>query len=171
VLSTVHRAENTDDPARLGEILAGLAAVARDVPVVLALHPRTRKLIAEHGLADRLGTAKAIDPVPYLDMIRLEESARVIVTDSGGVQKEAYFFRVPCVTLREETEWVETVETGWNRLSAADANRIASAVREARAPQHPTTELYGDGDAAGKIAAYLANHGAAAATPRMKRAS
>lgn len=171
VLSTVHRAENTDDPARLGEILAGLAAVAQDVPVVLALHPRTRKLIAEHGLSERLGSAKVIDPVPYLDMIRLEESARVIVTDSGGVQKEAYFFRVPCVTLREETEWVETVETGWNRLSVADANRIASAVREARAPQNPTTELYGDGDAAGKIAAFLAGHGVAAAARRMNRAS
>lgn len=165
VLSTVHRAENTDDPARLGQILAGLAAIAQDLRVVLALHPRTRKLIAGHGLAARLGRVEVIDAVPYLDMIRLEESARAIVTDSGGVQKEAYFFRVPCVTLREETEWVETVESGWNRLAAADANRIASAVREARAPENPTAELYGDGDASEKIAGYLAVHPAVATAP------
>ena len=165
VLSTVHRAENTDDPARLGQILAGLAAVAKEVRVVLALHPRTRKLIAEHGLGEQLGRAEVIDPVPYLDMIRLEESARAIVTDSGGVQKEAYFFRVPCVTLREETEWVETVESGWNRLAAADADRIATLVRDARVPQNPAAELYGDGNASGKIAAYLAGHATAAPGP------
>jgi UDP-GlcNAc3NAcA epimerase len=156
VLATVHRAENTDDPARLAEIVDGLAAAAESSGVVLALHPRTRKLIAQHGLAARLGRIQVIDPVPYLDMIRLEESARVIVTDSGGVQKEAFFFRVPCVTLREETEWVETVESGWNRLTPADAGRIAAAVRDARAPEKTAAEFYGDGDAAGKIAGYLA---------------
>ena len=162
-LATVHRAENTDDPARLGEILEALGAVAEGLRVVLALHPRTRKLIAQHGLAARLGRAEVIEPVPYLDMIRLEESARVIVTDSGGVQKEAYFFRVPCVTLREETEWMETVESGWNRLAPADAKQIASAVQSARAPADAAKEFYGDGDAAEKIAGYLARHGAAGA--------
>jgi UDP-GlcNAc3NAcA epimerase len=165
-LATVHRAENTDDPARLGEILAALAALTDDFRVVLALHPRTRKLIAQHALGSRLGSTQVIDPVSYLDMIRLEESARVIITDSGGVQKEAYFFRVPCVTLREETEWVETVESGWNRLAAADAKGIATAVREARAPKQSSKNYYGDGDAAGKIADYLAAHTAPAIASR-----
>ena len=162
VLATVHRAENTDDPARLAGIVEGLAAAAEVSGVVLALHPRTRKLIAQHGLAARLGRIQVIDPVPYLDMIRLEESARVIVTDSGGVQKEAFFFHVPCVTLREETEWVETVESGWNRLAPADAGGIAAAIRDVRAPEKSAADFYGDGDAAGKIVGYLARFTATA---------
>lgn len=157
VLATVHRAENTDDPARLRGILAGLSAVAGELPVVLALHPRTQKILAQQGLESMLGGVRVIDAVPYLDMIRLEEAARAIVTDSGGVQKEAFFFRVPCITLREETEWVELVETGWNHLVGADAERIAAAVRAA-APGNAPPELYGDGNAAGKIVSRLASH-------------
>src|SRR5713101_2688876 len=158
VLATVHRAENTDDPARLRGILAGLAAVACDSPVVLALHPRTRKILAEQGLDNMPGGVRAIDAVPYLDMIRLEEAARAIVTDSGGVQKEAFFFHVPCITLREETEWVELIESGWNRLAGAAAERIAAAVRAASVPPGAPPVLYGDGDAAGKIVESLASH-------------
>lgn len=171
VLATVHRAENTDDPVRLTHILSSLAKVANDLRVVLALHPRTRKLIAQHDLSARLGRVQVIDPVAYLDMIRLEESARVIVTDSGGVQKEAYFFRVPCVTLRQETEWVETVESGWNRLTGADPALICSALREARAPNATMVEFYGDGDAAGKIVKYLSGYSFAARAPQTSRSN
>lgn len=156
VLATVHRAENTDDPARLGGICDGLARVAERWPVVLALHPRTRKFLAENQFAARLGSVRVVDPVPYFDMIRLEESARAICTDSGGVQKEAFFYRVPCITLRDETEWVETVEAGWNRLTGADAQKIVAAV-EAGKPARPAQAdaFYGDGHAAEKIVARL----------------
>lgn len=152
VLATVHRAENTDDPARLRGITTGLARVAERLPVVLALHPRTRKLLAEHHLAGELGKVKVIDPVPYFDMIRLEESARAICTDSGGVQKEAFFYAVPCVTLRDETEWVETVEAGWNRLVGADADQIVAAVDAQKPPATAAAaQFYGDGAASEKI--------------------
>ncbi len=105
-LATVHRAENTDDRARLSGILEGLGELARETPVVLPLHPRTRKRIGESGLESVTGSIRLIEPVPFLDMVRLEQEAKVILTDSGGVQKEAYFHGVPCVTLRDETEWV-----------------------------------------------------------------
>jgi UDP-GlcNAc3NAcA epimerase len=156
VLATVHRAENTDDPARLGGICDGLARVAGRWRVVLALHPRTRRFLAEHGMNARLGNVEVIDPVPYLDMIRLEESARAICTDSGGVQKEAFFYRVPCVTLRDETEWVETVAAGWNTLVSADAAAILRAVEAAdRTPPKSNALFYGDGNAAGRIVEIL----------------
>jgi UDP-GlcNAc3NAcA epimerase len=103
--------------------------------------------MAQHGLEQRAGSAHIIEPVPYLDMIRLEESARVVVTDSGGVQKEAFFFRVPCVTLREETEWVELVECGWNRLAPRDAAEIAAVVLSTSAPADGPRTLYGEGHA------------------------
>lgn len=167
VLATCHRAENTDDPLRLRGIVEALAVIARQVPVVLPLHPRTRKLLAEQGLAGALGAVKVVDPVSFLDMVRLEQSAQAIVTDSGGVQKEAYFFGVPCLTTRDETEWVETVEAGWNRLVGADAATITSAYA---ALQRPAARplLYGDGHAADRILDLLERHrrqdaGAAAA--------
>ena len=152
VLATVHRAENTNDPQRLAGILDGLARVAIDCRVVLALHPRTRKCIAQYGFKPRLGKIEIIEPVPYLDMIRLEESALAICTDSGGVQKEAFFFHVPCITLRDETEWVETVECGWNQLAGTDAHRIVHAVLNSRVHdnQH-TLPFFGDGRAADRI--------------------
>lgn len=150
VLATCHRAENTDDPLRLRGIVGALAAIARQRPVVLPLHPRTRKLLAEQGLADELDAVKVVDPVSFLDMVRLEQSAQAIVTDSGGVQKEAYFFGVPCLTTRDETEWVETVEAGWNRLVGADAATIVDAYAGLQKPAaHPL--LYGDGHAADRI--------------------
>jgi UDP-GlcNAc3NAcA epimerase len=126
-LCTVHRAENTDDPVRLAGILGALREIAKEMPVVMPLHPRTRKIIESSGDADVLKGIAAIPPVSYLEMLRLEMSARVILTDSGGVQKEAFFQRVPCVTLRDETEWVETVEMGWNVLVGAELDMIINS--------------------------------------------
>lgn len=153
-LCTVHRAENTDDPARLAGILAALREIAMEVPVVLPLHPRTRSVIKNSGGADALLGLTVVPPVSYLEMLRLEMSARVILTDSGGVQKEAFFHRVPCVTLRDETEWVETVEMGWNVLAGAERDAIVCAWHGAsvRVEAGP---VYGDGDAAGRIVALM----------------
>lgn len=146
VLATCHRAENTDEPDRLRAILKALATVARKMPVVLPLHPRTRNIIAASGMQDLVGDVTLLEPVSFIDMIRLEEGACTIVTDSGGVQKEAYFFQVPCVTLRDETEWVETVEAGANRLVGAQYDAIVSSVLDPpRSCEWPA--LYGDGHA------------------------
>ncbi|MCO5090675.1 non-hydrolyzing UDP-N-acetylglucosamine 2-epimerase [Bosea sp. (in: a-proteobacteria)] len=113
-LATVHRAENTDDPARLQAVMDAIVDAAGGLPVVLPVHPRTRQAIARH--ATRLGPIRTIDPVGYIDMVRLLDGAKLVLTDSGGLQKEAYFARRPCVTLRDETEWTETLDHGWNRL-------------------------------------------------------
>jgi UDP-GlcNAc3NAcA epimerase len=113
-VATVHRAENTESPAALSKVLEFLAAQSEEHIVVLPVHPRTRQRLAEWGL--ELGSIRSCQPLGYLDMHRLLGSAAAVYTDSGGLQKEAYFHRVPCVTLRDETEWVETVEAGWNRL-------------------------------------------------------
>ncbi len=156
MLATVHRAENTDDRDRLGTILSGLQAVGKELPVVLPVHPRTRKMIEQGGF-DATGI-HLMEPVGFLDMLRLEMGAAVIVTDSGGVQKEAFFHRVPCVTLREETEWVESVEMGWNRLCPPkDAAELARAVLEARGTLGRQAEPYGDGRAAERIGSALMN--------------
>ncbi|MCS7305977.1 MAG: UDP-N-acetylglucosamine 2-epimerase (non-hydrolyzing) [Thermoguttaceae bacterium] len=170
-LATIHRAENTDQPDRLAGIWEGLRRLAKTCPVVVPLHPRTRHALQKLGLwesADASGNTQAlrlaagpsgngirvIEPVGFLDMIRLEEAAALILTDSGGVQKEAYFHQVPCVTLRDETEWVETVQTGWNRLAGSDPERIQQAVLETQ-PGHPGIWPYGDGTAAEKIVRIL----------------
>jgi len=150
VLATCHRAENTDDPDRLLGIVDALSAITGKIPVVLPLHPRTRKLLVEQRCMDRLGAVRLLDPVSFLDMVRLEQSAQVIITDSGGVQKEAYFFGVPCLTMRDETEWVETLESGWNELVGADAERIAIAYASIHIPAS-RSQLYGDGQAAERI--------------------
>ena len=151
VLATLHRKENTDDPARLEAILRGLSA--SELPVVLPLHPRTRKRIAEFGLS--CGAAiRLVDPVGYLDMMRLESGSALIATDSGGVQKEAYFHRVACLTLRDETEWVELLEIGANRLVGADSEAIAAGLCD-RAFRASNNEVYGDGRAADRIAEAL----------------
>ena len=151
VLCTLHRQENTDHPQRLADILTALRTIARETVVVLPLHPRTRKYLEAGGRGAELAGFKVIEPVPYLEMQRLQIGAAVILTDSGGIQKEAYLHGVPCVTLRDETEWVETVSAGWNQLVGADYERIVTAWRGARAPQDKPQNLFGDGDASGRI--------------------
>jgi UDP-GlcNAc3NAcA epimerase len=146
-LATVHRAANTDDAARLGTILQALGELS--LPVVFPIHPRTRKAIAVAGLS-LTPNIHLREPLGYRDMLVLERHARSILTDSGGVQKEAFFLGVPCVTLREETEWPETVECGWNVLAGAEPERIVAAARRP-APQEERPLLFGDGHAAEKI--------------------
>ena len=156
-LATCHRAENTDDRGRLESILSALQRIASQVPVVLPLHPRTRKTIDQLALAALLDGVTVIEPQPFLDMIALEQAAAVILTDSGGVQKEAFFFEVPCVTLREETEWVETVDAGANTLAGADCDRIIAAANRALSATLAAAlpRPYGDGRAAGQIVEQL----------------
>jgi UDP-GlcNAc3NAcA epimerase len=154
VLATVHRAENTDHLERLAVIVDALIDTAKQLPVVWPLHPRTRIALHRIGKLDEL-TAKVylIEPVGYLDMVQLEKFAALIATDSGGVQKEAFFYQVPCVTLRDETEWVELVETGWNRLSPPRSS--ASITRDillSLGTRGSDIRPYGDGSAARSIA-------------------
>lgn len=158
VLSTCHRAENTDDPARLSDILAALSEIARDCPVVLPLHPRTRKIISDRDLAYLLAGLILTDPLPFLDMVALEQAAALIVTDSGGVQKEAFFYGVPCVTMRDETEWVETVDLGWNVIAGAKREVIVRAALAflAQPPLAAREAPYGQGNAAARIVEILA---------------
>ncbi|MHB0896452.1 MAG: non-hydrolyzing UDP-N-acetylglucosamine 2-epimerase [Spirochaetales bacterium] len=151
-LLTIHRAENTDDPARLHRIADAIEALS-DRTILFPVHPRTRKIMASSGI--HLGKhVRQIDPVGYLDMIALESTCELVLTDSGGVQKEAFFFGKPCVTLRDATEWVELVDSGWNTLVGADTGRILQAVRAAKVPSNRPA-LYGDGACAEKIAREL----------------
>ncbi|MBL8022437.1 MAG: UDP-N-acetylglucosamine 2-epimerase (non-hydrolyzing) [Leptospirales bacterium] len=146
-LLTMHRAENTDDPRRLRAIWEGVSS--SEIPGVFPVHPRTRKVIEQIGLRPAKNIT-LIDPVGYHDMIELESSCRFIVTDSGGVQKEAYFFGKPCITLRDQTEWVETVEAGWNVLAGADSTTISQAMKRPIAPKEQPP-LYGDGNSGREI--------------------
>jgi len=157
-LATIHRAENTDSEDRLRAIFEGLIELSTTIDVVLPLHPRTRKALAAIGLLDSANRSLALlDPLGYMQMLALESCADVIVTDSGGVQKEAYFQRKPCVTLRDETEWVELVETGWNRLcSPTSAGGIAKACRAAIRTRGQDVELYGGGNASEAIVTLMA---------------
>ena len=147
VLATLHREANTRQPA-LGRIAQAFGLL--EEPVVFPVHPRTKRALEAEGI-ELAGNVRTLPPVGYLDFAALASQARVILTDSGGVQKEAYWYGVPCVTLRENTEWVETVETGWNRLAGSDPEIIVGAARDATPPaRHPP--LYGDGHAADLIA-------------------
>jgi UDP-GlcNAc3NAcA epimerase len=132
VLATIHRAENTDDPQRLQSIIAGLALLGE--PVLLPLHPRTRAALQRFGIAPDSGQIRLAEPLSFSEMLAVESNARVIVTDSGGVQKEACWVGVPCVTVREETEWLETVESGWNVLVGTNTQALVDAVRSAGPP-------------------------------------
>ncbi|TAK11068.1 MAG: UDP-N-acetylglucosamine 2-epimerase (non-hydrolyzing) [Anaerolineae bacterium] len=158
ILATLHRAENTDDPARLAVLLTALAQAGQ--AVVLPLHPRTRAVLdATPDLAALANRLTLIEPVGYLDMLALERSAALVFTDSGGVQKEAYFQRVPCVTARDETEWVELVELGWNRLAPpTDVASVLAHMHAALEEPLPDDDddLYGGGQASERIAAVLA---------------
>ena len=153
ILCTFHREENTDHAGRLTGICEALEALADDFqPVVFPLHPRTRRALSESGWLPKLEANPAVvllEPLGFLDMALLEMKASLILTDSGGVQKEAYFHRTPCVTLREETEWTETVASGWNQLAGTDPARILACART-MPPLRPINE-YGDGHAAQKI--------------------
>jgi UDP-GlcNAc3NAcA epimerase len=147
-LVTVHRASNTDDRGNLVAIIEALSALD---DVVFPCHPRTEKYLKDFGLWDDLiGRINVIKPVGYLDMLLLEKNARKIITDSGGVQKEAYLLGVPCITLRDETEWVETVDDGWNVLVGPNQEKIVSAARSFE-PGHERADVFGKGDASIKI--------------------
>jgi UDP-GlcNAc3NAcA epimerase len=155
-LATIHRAENTDDPHRLRSILRALNTIATQIcPVVLPLHPRTRKILHREDWSS--GRINIIEPVPYLQMLSLESQARFILTDSGGVQKEAYFFKVPCITLRDETEWVETLTNDCNVLAGSCERKILERAR-AIDQAGPWTPIYGNGHAAEAILDYLCDN-------------
>jgi UDP-GlcNAc3NAcA epimerase len=144
-VATIHRAENTDDPASFAKVVSWLESAARDSVVIMPTHPRTRKLMQALGIEPK--GVRLIDPIGYLDMTRLVHHSRAVFTDSGGLQKEAYFHRVPCVTLRDETEWVETVEAGWNRLWMGPDFTARRDIPD-----------YGQGDASDIIANLIAAH-------------
>ncbi|HOP46422.1 MAG TPA: UDP-N-acetylglucosamine 2-epimerase (non-hydrolyzing) [Desulfobacteraceae bacterium] len=153
LLATVHRPYNTDNKETIRGILTAFGKIGE--PVAFLVHPRTRNKIVDFGLQNVQSTIpdlKCTDPVGYLDMLILEQNARMILTDSGGIQKEAYFFKIPCVTLRPETEWVETVDAGWNVLTGSNPQHIVEVVHTFRPPaEHPP--LYGEGDSAKKCVA------------------
>lgn len=164
ILATIHRAENTDDISRLQAIFGGLIAVTEKIPVVCPLHPRTRSTLLREGLLSDVGKSlQLIEPLGYLDMVMLEKNATVIVTDSGGVQKEAFFYRVPCVTLRAETEWTELVQWGWNQLlpplSIETVSRGIFDVMLNKAEREVPSGLYGGGEAGAKIVKMLKKYG------------
>jgi UDP-N-acetylglucosamine 2-epimerase len=152
LLATVHRAENTDDLDHLRGILAAFAAL--DETIIFPVHPRTRGVLTHLDGALPAPRVRLIEPVGYLDMARLAGAARLILTDSGGLQKEAYWLGVPCVTLRDETEWVETVQAGWNVLTGARTDAIVQAVRGLQPPAERPA-LYGEGQAAVQIVALI----------------
>jgi UDP-GlcNAc3NAcA epimerase len=163
LLATVHRAENTDDAGRLSSIFRGLIEAAKRLPVVVPLHPRTRQALRQHHLWDAAAKSlMLIEPVGYLDMIRLQSSARLIATDSGGVQKEAFLCRTPCLTLRDETEWVELIELGWNNLLSpsrhADIGAALIAALDRPPPPYPESNPYGRGDSSELIVAAIAEN-------------
>jgi UDP-N-acetylglucosamine 2-epimerase len=151
-LMTLHRAENTDDPQKLRSIFEALNEIGEKTHIVFPVHPRTRKMMKVYRLLSTFKNIRFIDPVSYLDMLQLEKNAKAILTDSGGVQKEAYWFKVPCFTLREETEWVETVEEGWNVLVGMKAKRISKGIRNFKEKRKFSLKgVFGDGKAGEKI--------------------
>lgn len=154
ILATIHRQENTDDRERMSNIVAGFAE--SPYPIIWPLHPRSRKRLAELGLLLPT-TVRAIEPVGYLDMVMLEKHARLIATDSGGVQKEAYFHQVPCVTLREETEWVELVEVGVNRLVGTDTMVINDAIYKTDPFPKAASHFYGQGTSGKEVITLLSD--------------
>ncbi|MDP4202911.1 MAG: UDP-N-acetylglucosamine 2-epimerase (non-hydrolyzing) [Bacteroidota bacterium] len=150
VLATIHRQENTDDVQKLRQLIEGLNEINRQTPVVLPLHPRTRAILQQNGIELQ---CRAIDPVGYFDMIRLLQHCQLVVTDSGGVQKEAFFFRKHCITLREQTEWTELVTGGFNTLAGTDKALLMAAFEKAKTDQPDFfINLYGNGHASDIIA-------------------
>jgi UDP-GlcNAc3NAcA epimerase len=161
-VATAHRPGNVDDPERLRLLLEVLTRVAESAPVIFPVHPRTRAQLEAGGLLDGLERRgiRAIEPLGYLDMTRLVRASRAVLTDSGGLQKEAFLASVPCLTMREETEWVETVEAGWNRLVGLDAEAAAIALEELPRPgerHSPAAEMYGGGSAGERASVAIAD--------------
>lgn len=150
ILMTCHRAENTDNPENLRQILMAAREIASRLPVLFPIHPRTRSCIEQYELNAYLKELVVLDPLPYFDMILLQQSAKVILTDSGGVQKEAFFYGIPCITLRDETEWVETVQLGWNQVVGASCEKILSAINTIQEGSQ-ASQPYGEGDASRRI--------------------
>lgn len=158
ILGTIHRAENTNDKEKLTAILESFAKL--DKTVYLPLHPRTKKLINEYGISNIVEDSdniKIVEPISYLEMLLLEKNAYAIVTDSGGVQKEAYFSKVPCLTLRDQTEWTETVELGWNKLINPLTDDLSKELLQIK-PGKDIFDVYGDGNAADKIVSLIKEH-------------
>ncbi|MDD5405354.1 MAG: UDP-N-acetylglucosamine 2-epimerase (non-hydrolyzing) [Sulfurovaceae bacterium] len=151
ILCTIHRAENTDDEARLRAIFEALNEISKDKQIILPLHPRTKKIIENLKLNTKNLTI--IDPVGYLEMVWLIDNCQLVMTDSGGLQKEAYFFSKPCITLRDETEWVELIEIGANVLVGADKEKIIDAYKNYSTfdIQNSRSDLYGGGKASETI--------------------
>ena len=156
VLCTIHRAENTDDPKRLANIIAALNEISQSKQVIFPLHPRTKEII-KTGDYDT-SNLTIIDPVGYLNMIWFIDHCSLVMTDSGGLQKEAFFFEKPCITLRDETEWVELVDNNFNALVGADKQAITSAFSEHVFSKHFNTDLYGDSSASSTIVRALINY-------------
>lgn len=153
VLATIHRQENTDNPENLKNIIEGLNAIHKEIPVVVPMHPRTRNILAQNY---QLPDFTIIDPVGYFDMIMLLKSCEMVITDSGGVQKEAFFFAKHCITLREQTEWVELVENGFNLLVGSDIDKLRDAFNFFRTKKSDfSINLYGNGKAAEMAAAEI----------------
>jgi UDP-GlcNAc3NAcA epimerase len=152
VLATFHRQENTDSTEKLREIIDGVLTLAAEIPVILPMHPRLRKKVDELGLLNgKEPGLTVLPPVSYLEMLFLQKHAQVVLTDSGGIQKEAFYLESPCVTVRDETEWTETVDLGWNRLISADSDSIVSVSLAAINSRGQKGSPYGNGDAASKI--------------------
>lgn len=154
ILATVHRAENTDDPDRMAAILRAFASV-EDI-ILFPVHPRTRMAILSQGLTVSQNVIM-IKPVGYIEMAALEKNARMILTDSGGVQKEAYWLGIPCITLRDETEWVETVQSGWNKVVGVDEEKIILQINDFQIPD-THAPLYGCGEASKNVVILMLNY-------------
>jgi len=153
VLTTIHRAENTNDIEKLKTIFAAFNEIAKDTPIVLPIHPRTKNLVEKHKIDIQF---QVIPPVGYLEMVYLLKNCKLVMTDSGGLQKEAFFFRKPCITLRDQTEWVELIEHGVNELVEIDKNKIINACKSIEgAAYNFNIDLYGGGKAAERIAQEL----------------
>jgi len=160
IVATAHRPGNVDDPERLGLVVEVLAAAAEAAQVVFPIHPRTRARLEEIGALDDLPGRgiMPVEPLGYLDFTRLVRASRAVITDSGGLQKEAFLASAPCLTMREETEWVETVEAGWNRLIGLRPDAVGAALAELPEPgeDSPAAELYGSGEAGRRVAEAVA---------------
>ena len=155
ILATIHRAENTDDLLRLNDIFEAFHTIGNTTPVVLPLHPRTLNIIKKNNIQIDTDKIKLIEPVGYLEMVYLLQNCKMVMSDSGGLQKEAFFFAKPCVTLRDETEWVELVSNGYNTIVGADKSKIIAAFENQKFDLDYSENLYGGGKAADNIAEEL----------------